>query len=188
MVAQHVVDQLEVVQVKQGDAGVHVLRAQVVLVEAAVVRTGKRVAVQQLVGKAREAFRVDGLRVQKHAFLAVHLNVAHVGKVLLVAHAQRMRLVAAVVQHLFAHLAHADASVATQQAELLFVDVVGIKQAHHRVDFPQTVHLATDLVVRHGNGSFIFRARFVNVDVSHSRHASVPQLKDESAFYKTWSL
>ena len=149
VMAQRVVDQLEIVQVQNRHAGEHVLIAQVVLVEAPVVSARQRIVIEQLLGKHAASDRVDRLSAHEHARLAVDVHVPSRCAMDLITHEHPMRSGTSIAQDVLAHPAHANARAAVQQTGLLFLDVVFVKEAHNRVDAEQAAHLRFQFVPRH---------------------------------------
>ena len=144
MVAQRVVDQLEIVQVQNRHAGEHVLVAQVVLVETPVVSTRQSIVIEQLFGEHAAGDLIDGLSAHEDARLAVDVHMLRRRAVDQIAHENPVGSGAPVAQDILAHPAHADARAAVQKAGIFFLDVLLIEKAHNRVGPEQ----ATDFRVQ----------------------------------------
>ena len=143
--AVRVVHKLEVVEVDDGNAGVHVLVAQTVLIEATVVDAGEGVAIEKFAPALLVLGSLEGLGVEDDAGLALDLDVAGRGHVARVAHAQHLCDLGLVCEDLLAHDAHARAVRAAQQAEVLLLDGVFVEKAHHGIELAVPVELGLGL-------------------------------------------
>ena len=149
MMAQRVIDQLEIVQVQNRHAGEHVLIAQVVLVESPVIRARQRIVIEQLLGKQAASDRVDGLSAHEHTRLAIDVHVPSRCAMDLIAHEHPMRSGASIAQNVLAHPAHANARAAVQKTRFIFLYLAFVKEAHDGIDAEQAADLRIEFVPRH---------------------------------------
>ena len=109
VVAQRVVDQLEIVQVQNRHAGKHVLIAQVILVESPIVGARQRIVIEQFLGEHAANDRIYGAGAHEHAWFAVDVHPLSQRAMELIAHEDPVHSGAPVVQDIPAHTAHANA-------------------------------------------------------------------------------
>ena len=149
MMAQRIVDQLEIVQVQNRHAGEHVLIAQVIFVESPVVRARQRIVIEQLLGKQAASDRVDGLSAHEHTRLAIDVHVPSRCAMDLITHEHPMRSGASIAQNILTHPAHANARAAVQKARFIFLYLAFVKEAHDGIDAEQAADLRIEFVPRH---------------------------------------
>lgn len=168
MVAQRVVDQLEVVEVEDRDAGGDELVAKPVLVEAPVVDPGERVVVQKLAHDLAVTVDIERLRKEEHARLAIDLDVARRRSVTVVAHPKRPRLLPAVVEDIDRDLAHTGAGIPAHDAVVGVLEGLPIEDLDHRVEVAVLEDLLVGLQAGHPHHVVIGFAHrelpFVSID------------------------